>query len=262
MIMEGLLDDSQPGVRCPSKGEILDKSKDDLFTKILAIVHITQFLLEVFVRLGRGLEISQLELGVAGFVGCAVVTYLCCLLKPKAVGSATILAEFPGALPCEMDNFVSDGWKTDDGTWKGFSSDIIYHIFGATEGRKRLVIPLRTGSAEGVLGFTVLTLVGTGFGAVHVAGWNLPFPTDTDAWLWRSAALASTAVIPTVLVLGAVLGTFSHQADSWEVSFYGLAIVTYCFSRLVLMIEMVRCLFYLPPAAFVTTWTTNIPHIG
>jgi hypothetical protein len=36
----------------------------------------------------------------------------------------------------------------------------------------------------------------------------------------------------------------------------------YGFTRLFIMVEMFRCLSYLPVEAFVTTWTTNLPSIS
>jgi hypothetical protein len=38
--------------------------------------------------------------------------------------------------------------------------------------------------------------------------------------------------------------------------------VFYVLARLYLMVEVFRSLFFLPPEAFVTTWSAQIPHLG
>jgi hypothetical protein len=39
-------------------------------------------------------------------------------------------------------------------------------------------------------------------------------------------------------------------------------VVLYCISRIVLMVEMVRGLFYMTSDAFKATWAASLPHIG
>src|SRR6266498_4371411 len=46
----------------------------------------------------------------------------------------------------------------------------------------------------------LLLALGTIFGAIHCAGWNLPFPTHLEQKLWRIASLAVT-IIPTGVLL-------------------------------------------------------------
>ena len=38
--------------------------------------------------------------------------------------------------------------------------------------------------------------------------------------------------------------------------------VAYVVARLFLMFEVFRTLFFLPPGAFVATWSSSIPHVG
>ena len=45
----------------------------------------------------------------------------------------------------------------------------------------------------------LLMVLGTIFGAIHCAGWNLPFPTSAEHKLWRVASVAVT-ILPTALV--------------------------------------------------------------
>jgi hypothetical protein len=41
-----------------------------------------------------------------------------------------------------------------------------------------------------------------------------------------------------------------------------LSALMYLVARLVIIVEIFRGLWYLPPEAFVTTWTSSIPHFG
>ena len=110
------------------------------------------------------------------------------------------------------------------------------------------------------------------FGAVHMAGWNLIFPTVVDRWLWRSASLMCTAGlwIDWFLVIGIpVLPIYGKRTKNVRVALDGIVIsiaaigaVLYMAARVIIMAEMCRCLFYLPPDAFLNTWTASIPHIG
>jgi hypothetical protein len=62
-----------------------DKSKDDIFIKLIAIFQVFWFVLQVIVRAAKGLNISQLEIAVTAFAVCAIITYLLILPKPKGV---------------------------------------------------------------------------------------------------------------------------------------------------------------------------------
>ena len=83
--------------------EILDKSKSDLFTKVLTIAQTSYFVVAVLARVRRGLPVSQLELGVCGFVICSAFTYGFSMSKPKSVTTAIIVRDYGTAsLPPSM----------------------------------------------------------------------------------------------------------------------------------------------------------------
>ncbi|KAK5737881.1 hypothetical protein LTR17_006319 [Elasticomyces elasticus] len=123
--------------------------------------------------------------------------------------------------------------------------------------------------------WVLVPLVSIPVGALHVAGWNLHFPTVVELWLWRTAAITSTAILPfgllaavTIMLLLSLLEDRLDVPDDLGLSMWlmiilgGIVSVAYVGSRLVLIVEMLRCLFFLQPEAFQATWTANIPHIG
>lgn len=173
-----------------------------------------------------------------------MVSYAVLFKKPRAVNSTVILPDLklgacPSAAKIVKDNgplLKSAGiakWKSD--TW----------------------IPT-----------TLLSVV---LGAIHIADWNLAFPSQADRWLWRSCAIASAAspllwMGLSLPLLAMTLTNFSDSAimagvwATWVQQ--AIIVVVYVISRTLLMALMVRSLFFLPPEAFTTTWATSIPHLG
>jgi hypothetical protein len=41
-----------------------------------------------------------------------------------------------------------------------------------------------------------------------------------------------------------------------------LILASYVVCRLFLVVEVFRCLCFLPPSAYVATWATNVPHVA
>jgi hypothetical protein len=244
----------------PSQEEIMDRSKSDMFGKFLTMVQIGYFIVEMIVRQARDLAISQLEIGVAGFVACSFFTYFFCLNKPKAVNTTFTIHDFgPEGIPQRVldvqrdsapeSSFSKEDWSRFD---RPFRNDATFGENGT----------LGTGP-----GFIILTIASVPMGAIHIIAWNYLFPSFVDLTLWRVAAVLSTATVFLFLIVAEGVEILDRRTFSRWHQILGMAIlialiVAYFGSRLVLMVEMFRCLFFLPPEAFVTTWTANIPHIG
>ena len=103
-------------------------------------------------------------------------------------------------------------------------------------------------------------------GAIHIADWNFAFPTAVDTWLWRSSSIASTGAGPAMLFIYLVVAMLNDVKDKITVYIRGLILVlglTYAAARVIIVVLMIRLLFYLPPDAFqATSWSMSIPHIG
>ena len=113
------------------------------------------------------------------------------------------------------------------------------------------------------LGMSVGGLI---FGAIHVAGWNLKFPTPIEQELWRIASLIVTSLLPVTLLPYIALG-FGFSLDWLQkdvvIQLWGFVFgVVYLVARLFLLVETFRTLGFLPPDAFVGTWVANIPSVG
>lgn len=64
--------DQWPGTVLPTTAEILDRSKADRFAKSVTILQVFYFCVSCFVRFGRHLPVTQLELGTLGICGLLV----------------------------------------------------------------------------------------------------------------------------------------------------------------------------------------------
>jgi hypothetical protein len=102
------------------------------------------------------------------------------------------------------------------------------------------------------------------FGALHIAAWNLSFPTWIEQTLWRAASIMSTVLLP-VMYVPLLVNEFFHRGrvsprfiKIWDLVFGSLYVV----ARAFLLVEIFRTLFYLPEDAYLTTWAASLPHVA
>jgi hypothetical protein len=106
------------------------------------------------------------------------------------------------------------------------------------------------------------------FGSIHIAGWNLIFPTPIEQMLWRISSILLAAVLPVALLplylsrYSLHLSNFLHR-NQLLLQIWGLVLgVFYIVARLFLLVEIFRTLLYLPQGAYVSTWASNVPHVA
>lgn len=258
-----------------TKEEINDKSTSDDFTKGVAVGQIVWTVIQTCVRSHRGLPISQLELAVAAFSVCAVAIYGINWKKPKGVKVPYVLLRHRAAIP---DNVLEQlvMWSVES-LLKAFFS--IFLSCASTVPEERLsssAIPNDSLFLDDVNGHRCFmgTLVATGaFGAPHVVAWDFAFPTRIEQSLWRLASIYTTICLSVMPAPACIIGAFGEcikeiymvenplERLAMFVLFY-VAPIIYIIARLYILVETFRTLCFLPPGAYVSTWTTNIPHFG
>jgi hypothetical protein len=62
-------------------------------------------------------------------------------------------------------------------------------------------------------------------------------------------------------LVGVILGLF-EKSEKLRIVVIQILVFVYITARLVLLVETFRTLFFLPPLAFVSTWTADIPHFS
>jgi hypothetical protein len=252
--------------------ELQDKSKGDIFVKTIAITQVFWVALQITVRAAKGLAISQLELAVAAFSVCAIITYLLLIPKPQGVRVPTrcIRCE-PGSIEqavqkqdgARLRMFFVPGLILDDEDVKRkrIPNDHIYFDFDIN-GKVNIDETPYTIYAC-MLGFVVGGVI---FGSIHIAGWNLTFPTPIEQKLWRISSILLTTLLPVIfvpLLLVMRSHTLSLMASLTFFQVWNLLLgVLYIVACLFMLVQIFRTLLYLPPDAYISTWASNVPHVA
>ena len=255
-----------------SEDDINDKSTSDSFAKAVAVGQILWSTVQVIVRASRHVPITQLELAVTAFSACAVAIYALNWKKPKDVQVPYVILRYKTTVP---ENVLEHLYiKRDRSTLRLYSG--LPRASIKTIIRKRLSgspIPndysgRRTWWSEkaetfGQIGITIVT---SAFGALHIAAWNTAFPTRIEQIIWRVASIYITASIPVYGSLGSVAVFFSPRVEGFLDNIFlfiniGVPFI-YAIARLFLLVEIFRTLYFLPPGAYISTWTKDIPHFG
>ncbi|KUJ06827.1 uncharacterized protein LY89DRAFT_661410 [Mollisia scopiformis] len=259
-----------------SKKDIQDKSKGDFFVKATAVVQVCWMVVQTIVRGAKGLAVSQLEIAVLAYSACTVITYYLYLDKPQNVQVPTYVLlkkELGGEkLTPEHQEAIRDcrprSWFT--------VSLRLFRYQGAGKERRNILDPIpndaRYDDVKSALftakslftrmddGFVIAGLV---FGSLHCAAWNFDFPTPVERLLWRICSVITAGTLP--LYYGVLL----YDIHIKSLAIQRLPLVTievvlalgYVMARLFLIVEVFRSLFFLPPSAFITTWSSQAPHV-
>jgi hypothetical protein len=105
--------------------------------------------------------------------------------------------------------------------------------------------------------------VGMAFSALHLAAWNWEFPTGTERYVWRVAAL--TATIATILV-AILLPLLGLGAKTWQ-KYTVLAFVypicgVYLLCRGILIVQVFICFRAMPAKIYEDVqWTYFLPRV-
>jgi hypothetical protein len=257
----------------------MDKGKSDIFARLLAICQTLWLVVQMIVRESRHLEVSQLEIGTAAFTSCAVTIYALNWHKPKGVGVPWTICSYPGTIPIEFStllNFelVYNEWSVLDILKPGRWDRRMRELRGSSiPNHHRYKGDPRTAETDyyEAVGFV---LSSTAFGAIHFAAVKSTFPSHIEWVLWYMASGICTGLSLLVISAMAVSVLYERIYNGLSGNFgehgsfvFGLAIACcvvplYIIARLFLLVELFRCLFFLPPSAFVATWVSSVPHVS
>lgn len=120
--------------------------------------------------------------------------------------------------------------------------------------------------------FSMFSIAGAMFGAVHCLAWGFSFPSHVEKIMWIFASLGIVGSC-TAALYGSIFSSVGDAEGSWEAIFVGLmaivgliamglAFFVYPVARIILLVIAVTTLRSLPPSAFATVdWVELIPHI-
>jgi len=260
--------------------EVLNRG--NALVKALALIQVIYLIVQLVARKFARLPSAQLEIGALAFSASSFITYALYWDRPQGVESVHIIK--PKCAPSKVSIRIltqrgplflwshprpeykfeklydvvpipNDGLHT--------TSDLVinYRLFGLSGDNEEILI-LAAGAFLG----------GTFFGGLHCLAWNFHFPTHGEALTWRVCSVV-TSVLPLLCVMPMFLWMRWHPWNgrpkrSLEVRFaLGLVLIVgflipYVLARMFLICEMFRSLFFLPPEAFIDTWSGSFPHWG
>jgi hypothetical protein len=241
-----------------------DLSNGDSFTKIAAVVQVSWLVVQVIVRAVKRIPITQLEVTACGFAALTFLTYLLWWEKPQAVRSVTELRLSEDAPDFEaLGQFL----KVRD-----FCINEMVLFSQNTHRKLRDNEPMPTQTISDhvnifltfIVGFLVGGII---LGCVESTAWKFDFPTSIELLLWRISSLVIIAAFP-LLYIGVVLLKLTFAGERMDkisdkvlqVSSY-ITFAIFLGARLFILFETIYSLFHLPPGAFISTWSSNIPHI-
>ena len=242
-----------------SKEELDDKSKGNSFIKAIALFQIIWATIQIIVRAVRNIAISQLELAVIAFATCAVIIYLLYWSKPKSVSTVTTILQYQDQIPKDVLQRIEicTAGTSQFGTFLFTAKGGLKPRHGSWIENDALEFP--GGDYSIALATWAMAFGATLFGGIHIGAWNFEFPSRIELILWRCASVISASFGPTILLL-IYLKSFYPKVSNGNI-LTPISTFLYIMARLFLLVEIFRTLCFLPPDAYVSTWTTNIPHV-
>ena len=232
-------------------------NKGDILVKLLALVQVSWLIIQLIARKIASLPSSQLEIATLAFSASSILTYLLYWSRPQGVETVWTIKASRLPTKQEMKFLVLAGPDTSNKKLDESNVDDDYDL---------LSIP-NDACSKGTTFFNGAIIGGTAFGGLHCLAWNFHFPTPAEASIWRICSIVTTVVVPIyfpVILSIAWLQNYIivRARDIWiSIFFFGLTSM-YFLARLFLIVETFRTLFFLPPEAFIETWSGDFPHWG
>jgi hypothetical protein len=241
-----------------------DLSNGDSFTKIIAVGQVSWMVVQVIVRALKRIPITQLEVTACGFAALTFPTYLFWWEKPQAVISVTELPLSETAPGFEsLVNFLEA---------RDFCINHIVLFSSKTPRKLENNEPMPQQTISGLNNMSIVFIIGLLLGGiilgcVESTAWKFDFPTRIELLLWRISSLVIIAAFPLQYAIGTILFvsfpetlTESSRERAFEVASY-ITFTIFLFARLFILFETIYSLFHLPSGAFISTWSSNIPHL-
>jgi len=257
--------------------------------KALALVQVAYLIVQLIARKVGGLPSTQLEITALAFAASSTITYLFYWNRPQGIETIQKIKLKDIAQPSfqelkEIRQDIMDRLADDGPRYLWYSprsapefdpalgpapipNDCSYYNRGF---KWRWVY----GGNDEVFYVAIGALVGGSvFGGLHCLAWNFEFPTPAELLVWRICSVAITCLPPlTVLPLGMWMRLHPAGIRRTEGSprakfvmaiiLVGFFLLPYVLARLFLLVEVFRSLLFLPPEAFVDTWSGAFPHWG
>ncbi|KAJ5374667.1 hypothetical protein N7517_006673 [Penicillium concentricum] len=247
-----------------SQASLDDRNKGNLFVTLLTIFQISWMVIQLIVRLALNLPSSQLEIVTLSFAICSTITYLLLFNKPKDVQTShTIKA---AKRPSAEDLILIANAGPSGFAFARASIWIPNNILSRDTTHRE------DGNFMMYLASSAAMII---FGGIHCIAWNFKFPTEVEKLCWHISTIITAVTVPLLWALNQTRGKVIElivmsdtdrsllakvasviQKASW------LIVLVFSSARLFITVEAFRSLAFLPPGAFLGTWSAGIPHVG
>jgi hypothetical protein len=255
------------------ESEITGKSSGDGLSKLIAMLQVLWFIVQCIERLRLHFSITELEVMTAAFATLNVMIYIFWWDKPLGVDQQILLysrnitskeAPSPALLNSPSEGSTGEVCETEVAKSVSMGNNNMFQsLFGhhdLEDARALKMSDGRVGMLWSGLFHDVqntslaycIVIIGSIFGAIHIAAWNLQFVTEGERWVWRVSAVTITSA-PWLFLFAGI----------FDSGILGLSVVAfYIISRFILLILPLLQLRSLPSDAFISvSWSTFIPHI-
>ena len=263
-----------------TKKEIWDKSKADMFAKIIAGFQAAWLVAQVVARGFQHLPVTLLELSTVALITCTGAALLFWTNKPLNVETPTNLE-----LDCSVAEILL---RAGDAAGAPFqdtpldfvepnlytSSQLPLASYWGVQERPLPRIPNDRDSRPHNLRIVLIVAIPTAsFSLLHLIGWNFELPTRCEQMLWRWTCISMGIILGTgcfaeasAIVMGGytttALTTLGGYKLRWPTNIlFFVPGFLYMSARLIVIIEIVISLRLLPSGCFeVVQWSQLLPH--
>ena len=264
-----------------TKEEIWDKSKADLFAKIIGGIQSTWFVLQVVGRAVERMPVTLLELSTLALICCTGTSLFFWFHKPLNVETSTFVhSDWTISELCDL------GGEAAHGAWQytplDFADPLDYtssrmpfsHVWGIKDRPLKRIPNDRDSLLHNWKVVVLLAIPTAAFGTSQLIAWNFIFPTRTEQLLWRYTCLGNGFVLGVgcALEVGAIiksrytvagLNTFNNYKLRWPTNILFIVPgIFYVGARTIVIFEVFISLRALPDGCFFNiNWTAFLPHV-
>ena len=269
------------GIPTITKDEIWDKSKADLFAKVIAALQSAWFVVQIIARAMSRLPVTLLELSTITLMCCTAMTLFFWFHKPLNI-------ETPTMIKCDttVREILASADETAKIPWHETPLDFVESLdytsskmpFSAWWGEQERPLPRIPNDRDSLLHSWKIVLAisvpTAAFGTFQLIPWNFAFPTRIEQMIWRYTTLGNGVVLGVGCALEAAAIVASNYTIAglhtyrdyklrrpWNLFFF-IPGAMYFGARIVVIVEVIIGLRALSPGCFDTVqWTSIFPHV-
>ncbi|KAF7298532.1 hypothetical protein MIND_00799800 [Mycena indigotica] len=259
-------------IREISEQDICNRSQGDAFSKTVALLQTSWFVVQCLARFQQNLTVTELEVATLAFAVVNAFSWLLWWKKPLDVRAPIVLGLTVGKVARDpaLEQIQPAGNEQHLRRHRPLR-ERFYSLFGNSLSSQNYFYEDAVPTFYFASGWddherytpAISLLVALIFGAVHCAAWRSHFLTVEELWLWRGATLVLCVVpIPPLFAhLWATLGgtgPLSHRV----LPLYVVGAAYYVPTRIILVLLPLLALRHAPDAAYLeVNWNRYFPHI-